>query len=68
VRAVCRFLQTGPMNVLRWMRLIGDTTFALGVIVLGCFVLGLQTGHSYTERGYVVAGEPGVQKGAPPAA
>ena len=55
------FLQTGFMNHLRWMRLFGDTTFAVGALVLGWFVLGLVTGHSYTEEGHVVAGEAEVQ-------
>jgi len=40
------FLQTGLMDRLRWMRMIGDTIFAAGAIILGWFVLGLITGHS----------------------
>lgn len=40
------FLQTGLMNDLRWLRVIGDTIFAIGVIALGWFVLGLKTGWS----------------------
>ncbi len=40
------FLQTGLMNNLRWLRVIGDTIFAIGVIALGWFVLGLKTGWS----------------------
>jgi nitric oxide reductase subunit B len=56
------FLQTGVMNTLRWMRLIGDTTFAIGALVLGWFVLGLRTGHSYAKTGFVDAGEPNVQQ------
>jgi nitric oxide reductase subunit B len=40
------FLQTGLMDVLRWMRVIGDTIFAAGAMVLGWFVLGLKTGWS----------------------
>ena len=55
------FLQTGFMNNLRWMRLFGDTTFALGAVILGWFVLGLLTGHSHSKEGYVSAGEPGVE-------
>jgi nitric oxide reductase subunit B len=35
---------------LRWMRMFGDTIFAFGAIVLGWFVLGLVTGHSF-DRG-----------------
>jgi len=60
------FLQTGLMNTLRWMRLIGDTTFAAGVLSLGWFVLGLLTGHSYAQTGYVKAGESEVQQGTLP--
>jgi nitric oxide reductase subunit B len=50
------FLQTGLMSRLRWMRMIGDTIVALGALVLGWFVLGLVTGHSYDQRGYVTEG------------
>jgi len=50
------FMHHGAMDQLRWMRMIGDTIFALGALVLGWFVLGLVTGHSYDERGYVVEG------------
>ncbi len=51
------FLHQGPMNQLRWMRMIGDSVFGLGAIILGWFVLGLMTGHSYADHGYVVEGE-----------
>jgi nitric oxide reductase subunit B len=51
------FLHSGHMNELRWMRMIGDTIFAVGALVLGWFVLGLLTGHSYDKLGYVVEGE-----------
>src|SRR5579883_3008590 len=44
------FLHHGPMNTLRWMRMIGDTVFAAGALVLGWFVLGLVTGHSYDRK------------------
>ncbi len=40
------FLQTDLMETLRWMRVVGDTIFAVGIIGLGWFVLGLKTGHS----------------------
>jgi nitric oxide reductase subunit B len=52
------FLQTGVMNDLRWMRAVGDSIFALGALVLGYFVLGLITGHSYTKAEPVRADEP----------
>jgi len=51
------FLQTPTMNTLRWMRMFGDTFFAVGAFVLGWFVLGLVTGHSYAEHGRVQEGE-----------
>ncbi|HYD16827.1 MAG TPA: nitric-oxide reductase large subunit [Candidatus Nanoarchaeia archaeon] len=51
------FLQTGLMNNLRWMRVIGDTAFALGALILGWFVLGLVTGHSFDKRAEVKAGD-----------
>jgi len=51
------FLHSGSMNQLRWMRMIGDSIFALGALVLGWFVLGLVTGHSYDKRGYLAEGE-----------
>ena len=41
------FLHSPGMNTLRWMRVIGDSTFALGAVVLGWFVLGLLTGSSF---------------------
>ena len=54
---VAEFLQTDLMNQLRWLRTIGDTIFAVGALLLGWFVLGLVTGHSYDERGTVAPGE-----------
>jgi nitric oxide reductase subunit B len=51
------FLHSSGMNQLRWLRMVGDSIFALGALVLGWFVLGLVTGHSYDERGYVAEGE-----------
>ena len=60
------FLHTPLMNQLRWMRMIGDTIFAIGALVLGWFVLGLVTGQSYDSRGYVVEGEWTVRDGKEP--
>ena len=37
------------MAALRWARVPGDTLFAAGALVLGLFVLGLWTGHSYDD-------------------
>ncbi len=50
------FLHSGHLNQLRWMRMIGDSLFALGALILGWFVLGLVTGHSYDKRAYVSEG------------
>jgi len=41
------FLQQPYVRNLKWMRAIGDTLFATGVVALGYFVLGLKTGWSY---------------------
>jgi len=43
------FLQQPIMNTLRWLRIVGDTIFALGAVVLAWFVLGLKTGWSLKE-------------------
>ena len=43
------------MNTLRWLRVVGDTIFAVGILVLGWFVLGLKTGWSISTEG-----DPGV--------
>ncbi|MFB3815166.1 MAG: nitric-oxide reductase large subunit [Terriglobales bacterium] len=51
------FMQQGAMNTLRWLRIPGDSIFAVGALVLGWFVLGLVTGWSYSKRGFVDAGE-----------
>jgi nitric oxide reductase subunit B len=40
------FLQTELMDVLRWLRVVGDTIFALGAVGFVWFVLGLKTGWS----------------------
>lgn len=48
------FLQTDIMNILRWLRVVGDTIFALGVVVLGAFVVGLKTGWSVLDKEDVV--------------
>jgi nitric oxide reductase subunit B len=56
------FMQTSPMNTLRWLRMIGDTIFAIGALVLGWFVLGLVTGQSYAKHGYVQEGHYDVKE------
>jgi nitric oxide reductase subunit B len=40
------FMQTDLMDTLRWLRVVGDTIFAVGVVALGVFVVGLKTGWS----------------------
>jgi nitric oxide reductase subunit B len=44
------FMQTPTMITLRWLRVVGDSIFALGVVGLGWFVLGLKTGRSLETR------------------
>ena len=46
------FLQSPTMQLLRWMRVPGDVLFASGAALLGWFVLGLLTGHSYQKESY----------------
>ncbi len=41
------FLQSDLMHRLRWMRVIGDTIFAIGCFAYALFVFGLSSGHSY---------------------
>ena len=43
------FLQTPVLEVFRWLRSIGDTIFAVGILALGWFVIGLSAGWS--QRG-----------------
>ena len=43
------FLQLPWMATLRWMRIVGDTTFAAGVVALIYFVIGLKTGWSFKK-------------------
>ncbi|MDF2606408.1 MAG: nitric-oxide reductase subunit [Bacillales bacterium] len=48
------FLQQDKIQTFQWMRAIGDTVFAIGVLALGWFILGLKTGWSYHEDNEVV--------------
>jgi nitric oxide reductase subunit B len=43
------FLQTGTIETFRWLRVIGDTIFALGSLAIAAFVIGLKTGNT-TKR------------------
>lgn len=45
------FMQTPTVQFFHWMRIPGDTIFALGVLAMGWFKLGLLTGHSFVEAG-----------------
>ena len=40
------FLQTPVLDTFRWLRVIGDTIFAIGILAFGWFHLGLSTGWS----------------------
>ena len=56
------FLQQPHMEVLRWMRMVGDTVFLSGVAMFAWFVLGLKTGWSIRRAPPTVALEgTGVQ-------
>ena len=46
------FMQQPLMSTLRWMRIFGDTIFALGSVALAIFVIGLATGWSYKKDEY----------------
>jgi nitric oxide reductase subunit B len=43
------FLQTPTMALFRWLRVVGDTIFAIGILAMGWFVVGLKTGWSVSE-------------------
>ena len=38
------FLKTPVLEIFRWLRSIGDTIFAVGILALGLFVIGLSAG------------------------
>jgi nitric oxide reductase subunit B len=57
------FLQTGLMDKLRWMRIPGDTLFALGTLVLAGSVVGLFR-RPAPAGGGALPGEP-AEEGAP---
>jgi nitric oxide reductase subunit B len=58
------FMQQPVMNVIRWLRVPGDTLFAIGALVLGWFVLGLRTGWSLEKHGIVREGSTRVREPA----
>ncbi|HEY3323410.1 MAG TPA: nitric-oxide reductase large subunit [Planctomycetota bacterium] len=45
------FMQQHHMQVLRWLRMIGDTVFAIGTVSLVYFIAGLKTGWSLESEG-----------------
>lgn len=52
------FLQSPLMDRLRWLRVPGDTIFALGALAIGWFVLGLKTGWSLTGETEKYSADP----------
>ena len=61
------FLQQEPWQTFRWLRAIGDTLFAAGMLAMGWFVVGLRTGWSLrgnradtVEPGLALQGESAV--------
>ncbi|MCE5346713.1 MAG: nitric-oxide reductase large subunit [Bacteroidales bacterium] len=40
------FMQDPTLQSLKWMRMIGDTVFAIGTVALALFMVGLKTGWS----------------------
>ncbi|MCU7495440.1 MAG: nitric-oxide reductase large subunit [Ignavibacteria bacterium] len=63
------FTKIPILDTLRWLRVIGDTIFALGILALGYFVMGLKTGWSITKEVDAVGKEfpEGAPKGTEPA-
>ena len=44
------FMGTGLMTTLRWLRVPGDTLFAVGAIAFVLFIFGLKLGYSVKPR------------------
>lgn len=44
------FLQSDVIQNLVWLRAVGDTIFALGIVALAWFVIGLRTGKSFVSE------------------
>ncbi|MGE5421295.1 MAG: nitric-oxide reductase large subunit [Chloroflexota bacterium] len=44
------FMETPAIHTLRWMRVIGDTIFALGTVALAWFIFGLKGGWSVVKK------------------
>lgn len=52
------FLQTPWMDLLRWLRAVGDTVFAAGILALAWFVAGLKFGWSLEGHDGALVEEP----------
>ena len=48
------FMQTPVMDKLRWMRILGDTVFAAGVLSFAWFLVGLKTGWSLRKEADII--------------
>ncbi len=44
------FMQSHILSTFRWLRVIGDTIFALGTVSLAWFIVGLKTGWSLEKK------------------
>ena len=44
------FMQSDILSTFRWLRVIGDTIFALGTVSLAWFIVGLKTGWSIEKK------------------
>ena len=44
------FMQGDTLTFFRWLRVIGDTIFALGTVALAWFIVGLKTGWSLEKK------------------
>jgi len=44
------FMQDSTLQTLRWLRMVGDTVFAIGSVALALFVIGLKTGWSVDKK------------------
>jgi nitric oxide reductase subunit B len=56
------FMQGGAINTFRWLRIVGDTVFAAGIVALVLFIFGLSSGHSVEKP---VEGEAALPHRAP---
>ena len=54
---LAEFMQTPLLDTFRWLRVIGDTIFAVGTIALAWFVIGLKTGWSIDKSNIEVVRE-----------